>query len=116
MKFYGLDRERTVANCDSQALGRAGRAVDSVCGWNRIRPEHVVELLDQAGSDVRGDARDLAVLLSRFPWRVVQGTQAGTSGNRIVNNVREIEVSTVGRNFRLHCVETPALRLERVTA
>src|SRR5690606_2232548 len=83
----------------------------------RIRPEHVVELLDNAASDARRDARDLATMLSRFAWRISSGSaSAQGSSNRIVSNVREITVSVAGRNFQLHCTETPSLKLERITA
>ncbi|NZA28138.1 hypothetical protein H0E84_17300 [Luteimonas sp. SJ-92] len=116
MDFYGIDRDKTIANCDSLALGLAGRGTESVCAWNRIRPEHVVDLLDNAAADARGDARDLATLLSRFTWRIRGGASAQGSSNRLVNNVREITVSAAGRNFQLHCVETPSLKLERITA
>ena len=114
MDFYGLDREATIGNCDSLAVGLSGRETKGVCAWDRVRPEHVVELLDKAAPDARGEARNLAKLLSGFSWRIHDSAQ-GKGGNRIVNNVREITVSSAGRNFQLHCTENPALRLERIT-
>ncbi|WP_407351813.1 hypothetical protein [Luteimonas sp. R10] len=116
MDFYGIDRETTIGNCDSLGLGRKGRGTESVCGWNRIQPEHIVELLDKAAPEARGDARNLAALLSRFSWRIRGAAQAQANSNRIVNNVREITVSAAGRNFQLHCTENPSLKLERITA
>jgi len=96
---------------------REDRDAEGVCSWNRIRPEHVVDLLDNAASDARRDARELATMLSRFAWRIRSGSaSAQGNGNRIVNNVREITVSVAGRNFQLHCTETPSLKLERITA
>lgn len=115
MDFYGLDREPAIENCDSFALGRQ-RDTRGVCAWNRVRPEHVVELLDQAAPEARSDARNLAVLMSRFAWRIHDGSRVRSSDKRIVSNVREISVSLAGRNFQLHCTENPALRLERITA
>lgn len=117
MDFYGIDRTATIDRCDSLALGRQDREADNVCSWNRIRPEHVVDLLDKAAADARRDAHELATLLSRFAWRISSGTaSAQGNSNRIVNNVREITVSVAGRNFQLHCTETPSLKLERITA
>ncbi|HZW19377.1 MAG TPA: hypothetical protein VFF71_11280 [Luteimonas sp.] len=117
MDFYGIDRNATIGHCDSLALGRHDRDTRNISSWNRIRPEHVVDLLDNASADARGDARDLATMLSRFAWRISGGTaSAQGSSNRIVNNVREITVSVAGRNFQLHCTETPSLKLERITA
>lgn len=116
MDFYGLDREKTVANCDSISVGLSGRDTKGVCAWDRVRPEHVVDLLDQAAPDARGEARNLAKLLSEFSWRIHDSAQARGGGNRIVSNVREITVSSAGRNFQLHCTENPSLRLERITA
>lgn len=117
MDFYGIDRNATINHCDSLSVGRHDRGTQNISGWNRIRPEHVVELLDNAASDARRDARDLATLLSRFAWRISSGSaSAQGSSNRIVSNVREITVSVAGRNFQLHCTETPSLKLERITA
>ena len=109
MDFYGLDREQTIGNCDSLAVGLAS-------AWNRVRPEHVVDLLDQAAPEARGDARNLAKLLSGFNWRIHSADPAAAGGKRIVNNVRDITVAAAGRTFQLHCTETPSLRLERITA
>lgn len=117
MDFYGIDRNATIGRCDSLAIGRESRDTQGVCSWNRIRPEHVVDLLDKAGPEARGDARDLAGMLSRFAWRISGGTaSAQGNSNRIVSNVREITVSVAGRSFQLHCTETPSLKLERITA
>ena len=116
MDFYGLDRERAIANCDSIAVGLAGRDTRGVCAWNRVRPEHVVDLLDQAAPQARSDARSLARLLSGFNWRIHAGDPAAAGGKRIVSNVRDITVAAAGRTFQLHCTETPSLRLERITA
>lgn len=115
MDFYGLDKDQAIDNCDSFALGR-NRDTQGICAWNRVRPEHVVDLLDQAAPEARGDARNLAVLMSRFAWRIHDGSEVRSGNQRIVNNVREITVSLAGRNFQLLCTENPALRLERITA
>ncbi|MDN5780690.1 MAG: hypothetical protein L0H23_01485 [Luteimonas sp.] len=117
MDFYGIDRAATIGNCDSPSLGLQSRDADNVCSWNRIRPEHVVELLDKAATEARGDARDLAAMMSRFAWRISSGSaSAQGNSNKIVNNVREITISAAGRNFQLHCTENPSLKLERITA
>jgi len=56
-------------------------------------------------------------MCSILAWRIRSGgVSAQGNGNRIVNNVREITVSVAGRNFQLHCTETPSLKLERITA
>lgn len=115
MDFYGMDREKAIGNCDSIAVGLAGRDTRGVCAWNRVRPEHVVELLDQAAPEARADARRLAKLLSEFRWRIQAGERAGSAGNRIVSNVRDITLASVGRSFQLHCTENPSLRVERIT-
>ncbi|MDR7192653.1 hypothetical protein [Luteimonas terrae] len=115
MDFYGLDRGRAIANCDSAALGRAGRDVASVRAWNRIHPEHVVDLLDQASWDARGDANMLATRLSRMPWRIQQASAPTHSANRLVSNTREVVVTAGARSFVLHCTESPSLTLERIT-
>lgn len=115
MDFYGLDRDTTIGNCDSIAAGMAGRETRGVCGWNRIRPEHVVELLDQAAPEARVDARRLARLLAGFRWRIQPDGQPASGGNRIVSNVRDITVAACGRTFQLHCTENPWLRVERIT-
>ncbi|MFZ7094911.1 hypothetical protein ACOPJQ_12845 [Luteimonas dalianensis] len=116
MDFYGLDREQTIANCDSIAVGLASRDTREVCAWNRVRPEHIVDLLDQAAAEARGDARNLGKLLSQFSWRIHPADPAAAGGKRIVNNVRDITIAAVGRTFQLHCTESPSLRLERITA
>lgn len=116
MDFYGLNRDRTIANCDSQALGRAGRETTSVRAWNRIRPEHIVDLLDQASLDARGEARALAARLSRMPWRIQLMAAPTQAANRLVSNTRDVALSSGGRNFVLHCTESPSLKLERITA
>lgn len=116
MEFYGLDKTTTIDNCDSVALGRVDRDAAALSGWNRARPEHVVDLLDRAAAEARGDARNLATLLSRMSWRIHSVAQAPGGGNRLVSNVRDITVSVAGRVFQLHCTESPLLKLERITA
>ncbi|QCO67878.1 hypothetical protein E5843_09095 [Luteimonas yindakuii] len=114
MDFYGFDRAAAVAHCDSLALGRAGRETSAICSWNRVRPEHVIDLLDRAAPEARADGRNLAALITRMPWRI-RDQPVAQGGARLVNNVREIEVSVASRTWRLHCTETPSLKLERIS-
>ncbi|KAG0736862.1 hypothetical protein G6F24_018178 [Rhizopus arrhizus] len=64
MEFYGFDREAALNHCDSLELG-LGRELDRVRAWNRLRPEHVIELLDTAVPAARQDARNVAAQISR---------------------------------------------------
>ncbi|KLJ01994.1 hypothetical protein [Luteimonas sp. FCS-9] len=116
MEFYGIDRARVIGNCDSQGLGRAGSALSTLRAWNRIRPEHVVELLDKADAAVRADARSLAVRLSRMPWHIQRTVAPALGTNRLVSNAREIAIGSAGRTYVLHCTEGSALTLERISA
>lgn len=116
MDFYGLDREKTLGNCDTLALGALDRGVATLSDWERVRPEHVIELLDKAAPEARGDARGLAQMLARQTWHIRAGSPARSDGQRLVSNVREIEIGVGGRNYRLHCTQTPSLLLERITA
>ncbi len=115
MDFYGFDRARAVAHCDSLSLGRASAELDHLRSWSRLRPEHVVELLDTASAEARGDARNLAALVSRVPWRIQVSASAPGKANQLVSNVREVTLAVAGREYRLHCTESPFLRLERIT-
>lgn len=115
MDFYGFDRANAVAHCDSLSLGRAGADVEHLRAWSRLRPEHVVELLDTASADARGDARNLAALVSRVPWRIQVQAAAPGKANQLVSNVREVTLAVAGRDYKLHCTEAPFLQLERIT-
>lgn len=115
MDFHGLDRARAIANCDSFAVGLAGRETRGLCSWNRVQPGHVLDLLDQAGPEARAEARSLARLLAGFRWRIHHGSPPASAGNRLVRNAREIVVAAAGRTFHLHCIASPALRVERIT-
>ncbi|PPV04803.1 hypothetical protein XBLMG947_4034 [Xanthomonas bromi] len=116
MDFYGYNRAKAIAHCDSLAVGRASRETDSLRSWNRLRPEHVVELLSNAAADARADARMLASLMARACWRIhLQGPTQGKA-NQLVSNVREVAITAAGREFKLQCTESPALQLERIIA
>jgi hypothetical protein len=114
MDFYGYDRAAATARCASLAHGQPGSKADRLCTWNRVRPEHVVQLLQEASAEARAEARSLAGLISRTPWRIqVQAPVAGKA-NQLVSNVREIALSAAGREYRLQCTQAPFLRLERI--
>ncbi|MBD3828524.1 MULTISPECIES: hypothetical protein [Stenotrophomonas] len=114
MDFYGFDRAKAVANCDSLNLGLA-RDTDSVRAWNRLRPEHIVELLHGAAADARQDARNLAAQISRGSWRIYMQAPAQGKANQLVSNAREVAVSAGGRDYRLQLNEGTKLQLERIT-
>lgn len=116
MDFYGYDRAKAIAHCDSLALGRASRDTDSLRSWNRLRPEHVVELLSNAAADARADARTLASLMEHASWRIHMQAPAQAKANQLVSNVREVAITAAGREFKLQCTENPSLQLERVIA
>ena len=46
MEFFGFDRQAALNHCDSLELG-LGRDLDRVRAWNRLRPEHIIELLER---------------------------------------------------------------------
>lgn len=114
MDFYGLDRSKALAHFDGVALGRAGRQTDSVRAWNRLRPENVFDLLDGAAAEARRDARSLAALMTRSPWRVNLQAPSQDKANQLVSNVREVSVSAAGREYRLQLTEGTRLQLERI--
>ncbi|GHH60831.1 MAG: hypothetical protein ABN502_01940 [Gammaproteobacteria bacterium] len=116
MDFYGLDRSKALAHCDSLALGRASRDTDSVRTWNRLRPEHIIDLLATASPEARQEARTIAGLMTRAAWRIHM--QASTQGkaNQLASNVREVGLSVGGRDYRLQLTEGRTLQLERITA
>ncbi len=114
MDFYGFDRSKAISHCDSLALGRAGSDTDSVRGWNRLRPEHIVDLLDGASADARQDARNLASLLARIAWRIQLQAPAQGKANQLVSNVREVGITVGGRDYRLQLTEGTRLQLERI--
>ncbi|WP_411832381.1 hypothetical protein [Pseudoxanthomonas mexicana] len=114
MDFHGFDRHRALGNHDGLRVGTP-RALAQVGGWERLQPAHVLELLDQAAPEVREDARNLAALLARMPWRIPPHSPLPGKASQLVSNAREVIISTVGRNFRLHLVQAPTFRLERIT-
>ncbi|HBK45295.1 MAG TPA: hypothetical protein DDZ67_02425 [Xanthomonadaceae bacterium] len=115
MDFYGLDRSKALAHFDGVALGRAGRQTDTVRGWNRLRPENLFDLLDGAAPEARRDARDLAALLTRAPWRIDMQAPPQGKANQLVSNVREVSLSAGGREYRLQLTEGVQLQLERIS-
>lgn len=114
MDFYGLDRSKALAHFDGIALGRAGRETNAVRGWNRLRPENLLDLLDGAASEARTDARNLAALMIRAPWRIDMQVPAQGKANQLVNNVREVSLTAGGREYRLQLTESSKLQLERI--
>ncbi|ELQ03948.1 hypothetical protein [Xanthomonas translucens] len=116
MDFYGYNRAKAIAHCDSLAVGRASRQTDSLRSWNRLRPEHVAELLSNAAADARADARALASLMERTCWRINMQVPTQGKANQLVSNVREVAITAAGREFKLQCTESPSLQLERIIA
>ena len=115
MDFYGYDRAQALSHCDSLALGRSGGGNDQVRSWNRLRPEHIIELLHGAAAEARAEARTLASLLSRSRWRIHQHGPQSTS-DKLVSNVREVALTVGGRDYRLYLTEGRTLQLERISA
>ncbi|KAB7769630.1 hypothetical protein [Xanthomonas maliensis] len=114
MDFFGLDRSKAIANCDSIALGRAGRDTDIVRGWNRLRPENILDLLGGASEDARRDAHALAALMVRGPWRLHMQVPVQGKATQLVGNVREVGLTVTGREYRLQLTEGSRLQLERI--
>lgn len=114
MDFYGFDRAKAIANCGSLELGLA-RDTHNVRAWNRLRPEHIVELLHGASADARQDARNLAAQLTRSAWRIQMHAPSQGKANQLVSNAREVSITAGGRDYRLLLNEGSTLQLERIT-
>lgn len=114
MDFYGFNRAKAIANCGSLELGLA-RDTNNVRAWNRLRPEHIVELLHGAAADARQDARNLAAQISRGAWRIQTHAPAQGKANQLVSNAREVSVTAGGRDYRLLLNEGAKLQLERIS-
>lgn len=112
MDFYGFDRKAALSHCDSLELG-LGRDLDRVRAWNRLRPEHIIELLDSAVPAARQDARNVAAQISRGSWRIHMDS-APVGKPQLVSNVREVLIAAGGRDYRLHISEGVRPRLEEI--
>jgi len=113
MDFHGFNREDAVNQCDSLELGLS-RDLDNVRSWNRLRPEHIVELLHGAGPEARQDARNLAAQLTRSSWRIQMDAPA-VGKTQLVANSREVVITAGGRDYRLLLSEGSSLQLDRIT-
>ena len=89
MDFYGFNRAKAIANCGSLELGLA-RDTNNVRAWNRLRPEHIVELLETAVPAARQDARIVAGQISRGSWRIHMDAPV-VGKPQLVSNVRELQ-------------------------
>lgn len=116
MDFYGFDRAKALAHCDSLTLGRASRTAQGVRAWNRLRPEHIVDLLADAAPEARSDARLIASLTTRASWRIHLEAPVQGKANQLASNVREVGLTVGGRDYRLQLTEGRILRLERIVA
>lgn len=112
MEFYGFDRDAALNHCDSLEVGLA-RDLDRVRAWNRVRPEHVIELLDTAAPAARWDARTIAAQISRGSWRIHMDA-AAVAKSQLANNERELQITAGGRDFRLKISEGVRLRLDEI--
>jgi hypothetical protein len=112
MEFFGFDRQAALSHCDSLELG-LGRDLDRVRAWNRLRPEHIVELLETAVPAARQDARIVAGQISRGSWRIHMDS-APVGKPQLVSNMREVLISAGGRDYRLQVSEGVRLRLEEI--
>ena len=112
MEFYGFDREAALNHCDSLELG-LGRELGRVRAWNRLRPEHVIELLETAVPAARQDARNVAAQISRGSWRIHMDAPV-VGKPQLVSNVRELQITAGGRDYRLKISEGVRLQLEEI--
>lgn len=112
MEYFGIDRAQVLAHCCSVAQGFA-RELDHVRGWNRLQPEHVLELLESAIPSTRREARALAAQLARTPWRLHMDTSV-QDRPKLVSNLREVQIGVGGRDYRLCMSEGARLRLEEI--
>jgi len=112
MDFFGFNRETALDNCDSLEVGLE-RDISGVRAWNRLRPEHVIDLLDKAAPAARLEARNVAAQISRGAWRIHM--ESGAIGKpQLVSNVRELLITAGGRDYRLKISEGVRLQLDEV--
>lgn len=114
MDFYGLDRSKALARFDGIALGCAGKNINTVCIWSRLHPENLLELLAGAADIARGDARNLAALITRSPWRINLQAPAQGKANQLVGNMHELGLTAGGREYLLQLSYTSQLQLVRI--
>ncbi|MBV2209436.1 MAG: hypothetical protein KUL77_07715 [Thermomonas sp.] len=112
MEYFGVERAQVLAHCSSVTQGLE-RELDHVRGWNRLQPEHVLDLLESAIPSVRREARELAVQLARAPWRIHMET-AALDRPKLASNLREVQIGSAGRDYRLCISEGARLRLENI--
>lgn len=112
MEIFGFDRKQALAHCSSLTQGLE-RDLDHVRGWNRLQPEHIIDLLEAAIPSVQREARSLLLQLQRSPWRIHMDSPA-VDRPKLVSNLREVDVGVGGRDYRLCISEGARLRLEEI--
>lgn len=111
MSFYGYDQDKAIANCSSQSRGEYQQKLASLRSWQKLGPEHVVGLLEDAAMPARPQARALAGLLEQMAWRVMATVRSGDKGDETPCVMLEV----AGRKYQLRCKETPELHVTEIT-
>lgn len=111
MDFYGFDCVKVVVNCDSLNLGLVCD-IDSVCVWNWLCLEYIVELLYGVVVDVCQDVCNLVVQISCGSWWIYMQVLVQGKVNQLVSNVWEVVVSVGGCDYCLQLNEGIKLQFE----
>ena len=113
--MHANQRHQIIRNGHKTAtrLSRAG----GVRAGQHLSLEQVLQLLDAAAAPARGEAQALLRLLARQPWRIDTETGSGDGGvERGIGQDRQVTLLVGARRYRLHCRQTPDLRLGRISA
>lgn len=109
--------EQIIRNCSDKWSRQYQPGTTTVRTWQKLGPEHVIHLLENAAVGARADANALLRQLARSPWRIGATVHAGGTGDgRGVDPNPHVTVSVAGRSYHLGCKEQPGLHVISVTA
>lgn len=114
----GQLREKVIRNCSDKWSRQYQPDGLGVRVWQKLGPEHVIKLLEDAAAPARAEANALLRQLASAPWRISATVHSGGKGDatRAADPNAHITVSVGGRGYHLRCREQPGLHVIAITA
>lgn len=105
-----------IRNC-SEKWSRQHQVDTRVQACQKLGPDHVIALLENAAFETRSQARELSRQLAQQPWRVDGTVHSGSpEGASSAVDDSYIALSVSGRRYHLRCKQLPVLHVVQITA
>jgi hypothetical protein len=109
--------QRRLRMCHGKHRGQYQSDTTTEQVWQKLTPEMVLMLLEEAAYAARYQAKALLDLMENHVWLITAAPhEGGTGDQRGVDTNLHITVRVAGLSYHLRCKELPSLHIVQITA